>query len=142
MRIRNAGPGDQDRLLGMARDGEPGITANNLMIYFLASTVLSRHTFIGEVGGEAAGYVFAIADTNRPVLWLHQIVVTRRFRGQGFGQELLQFLLKRAAHDGMQSIELMVKPENPARAFYTAQGFQEKAFNPDMKMYLYCAELA
>jgi len=129
--------GEDHILLELAKQGEPGIRANNHMVYFLATSILSRYVFIGEHNGENVGYIFAIKDSTKPSVWLHQLVVTEDYRNKGYGSQLLQFLKREVRNDGINSIELMVRPENPAKRLYASCGFQEIELNEGLNMLLY-----
>jgi len=137
MKIRPITQGEDSMLFDLAKQGEPGIRANNHMIYFLATSILNRYVFIGEHKGENIGYIFAIKDSSKPSVWLHQLVVTENHRNKGYGRQFLQFLKQEVHKDGIHSIELMVKPENPAKQLYASCGFQEIELNENLNMLLY-----
>lgn len=134
--LRPAAAGDEKLLHELALEGEPGIRANNQMIYYLAANVMNRFTFVAEEDGKAVGYIFAIPSNERQSLWLHQIVVRQKERGKGYGARMLRELKELAASEGFAEVELMVKPENPSRHLYQRESFEEVELNEGLNMFL------
>lgn len=133
--------GDATKLLSIAKQGEPGIRANNHMVYHLATTVLSRYTYFAVADNDTVGYFLALQHSRQQSLWLHQIVVGREHRGRGYGQKMLAHLEMLARSSNQTHIDLMVRPDNPARKLYEHQGYHEVELNDDLGMYLYRLEL-
>jgi ribosomal protein S18 acetylase RimI-like enzyme len=118
-------PTDQDTsdLLAVARAGEPGIQANNRMVYHLACTVFAASTLVAEVGGEVVGFVIGLPYSDRSALWIHQLVVRDEWRRQGIGAALLAEGRKAARRLELRELRLLVRPDNPARRLYESVGY-------------------
>jgi ribosomal protein S18 acetylase RimI-like enzyme len=69
---------------------------------------------------DAPGYGFV--DEQTPEL---SIAVVPSRRGKGYGEELLDALLKQARKDGFEQISLSVEPDNPALRLYERHGFRK-----------------
>lgn len=58
---------------------------------------------------------------------INELVVTRRYRGQGIGRALLERARTEALARGMDELEVATELDNaPARAFYGACGFDQE----------------
>lgn len=75
---------------------------------------------LGELDCEpvACGRIRFTADTAR----LQRLAVRQNWRGQGFGAELLQFMLAQCRHRGFHRFTLHAQTQ--AMPFYARQGFQ------------------
>lgn len=57
-------------------------------------------------------------------LYVHRLAVARDSRGGGVGQELLKWVMDRAAEQGQEFVRLDCAADNPGlRSFYERQGF-------------------
>lgn len=88
--------------------------------------------FIGEVGGEPVGYLYAQVarrpDTSfthaSDVVFVHHLAVGREHRKRGYGERLIREALALAEAEGIRRIELSVYSFNEnARRFFAGQGF-------------------
>lgn len=135
--IRTVTENDLDDLIKIAKNGEPGILANNKMIYYLATTLLMDYVFVCQEGKKMIGFVFGILNTQKDKLWIHQLVILNDFRGKGYGKKLLTHIEKKAYQNNIKIIELMVRPENNARFLYEKLGYQKGLLNKDTGMLTY-----
>lgn len=137
VKIRTINENDVDTIIGLAHNGEPGIRANNRMIYYLSTTVLKEYVFICEDEENKIGYVFGILNCDKKSLWIHQLVVSKDERGKGYGIKLLEHIESKARTNNIENIELMVRPDNKARFLYQKLGYIEGALNSNTDMFTY-----
>ena len=100
------------------RWGRPGDTAVVLIERFRPVGAAWYRLFKAS----APGYGFVDEDT--PEL---TIAVVPSCRGKGYGAELLEALLDRAAADGYEQISLSVESDSPAVKLYGRHGFDTVA---------------
>lgn len=90
------------------------------------------HTFVGEVEGEAVGYVCARIMKQpehaygyaREYVHVDQISVRPAYQGRGYGQALMQAIFDLARSEGVRRVRLDTLAFNTqALAFYTHLGF-------------------
>lgn len=84
----------------------------------------ASHFYVARLGGEIAAYggFWLVLDEAH----ITKITVLPQLRGQGFGRELLEWLLRRAESLGANVARLEVRESNAAaRALYGAAGFRE-----------------
>jgi ribosomal protein S18 acetylase RimI-like enzyme len=75
-------------------------------------------------------------EARREVLYLHGLIVSERFQGQGVGTQALSWLEEHFCGQG-EAIELAVHISNPrAQALYTRCGYQTVRFEPDSGFYI------
>lgn len=79
---------------------------------------------VAEAGGVIIGYAifWTVLDQSE----LGNVAVTRAWRGQGIGQQLVDDVLRRADQRGVREIFLEVRPSNTsARRLYERLGFTQ-----------------
>jgi mycothiol synthase len=82
--------------------------------------------FVARAHGEAIGCLLLERVAGCGVCSLQYMGVLPRWRGRGFGRELVGWALREAAQWGMEVIHLAVDTRNaPARALYVEFGFRE-----------------
>lgn len=88
------------------------------------------HSLLAEGGGEAIGLAlyFYIYSTwqGRPALYVEDLIVADKARGQGLGTVLMQELAKIAKARGCSKLELSVSATNTAKVFYEGLGLGRK----------------
>ncbi|MEQ8965841.1 MAG: GNAT family N-acetyltransferase [Azospirillaceae bacterium] len=86
---------------------------------------------LAERAGRAVGYALFFPNYStwegRPGLYVEDLFVEEAARGTGAGRRLLAAVAAIARARGYARVELSVVEWNPARAFYGALGFAEKA---------------
>lgn len=60
----------------------------------------------------------------RPGIWIEELFVEERFRGQRVGRALMNSVVQLAESRGCGRVELAVLDWNPAAEFYRSQGFE------------------
>ncbi|MBH68741.1 MAG: GNAT family N-acetyltransferase [Rhodospirillaceae bacterium] len=65
----------------------------------------------------------------RSVLNLHDIIVSKEFRGKGVGRHLIAYLAIKAKQEECCRIDLEVRSYNQARKFYEKLGFSQDTSN-------------
>jgi [ribosomal protein S18]-alanine N-acetyltransferase len=91
---------------------------------FTDSLDAGYHCWIGERGGEIAGYVVVMVAAGEAHLL--NLSVAPECQRRGLGTELTRFCVKLARDYGAQTMFLEVRPSNAAaRALYTQLGFIE-----------------
>jgi GNAT superfamily N-acetyltransferase len=88
--------------------------------------------FVLRVDGEIAGMANALITVSTAqgtrVLLLEDVIVGKRFRGGGFGRQLVEHVCAWAREQGMTRVTLLADKDNaPALAFYEALGFAPSA---------------
>jgi GNAT superfamily N-acetyltransferase len=131
--IRPAAPADAETILGFIK----GLAAFEREPDAVKTTPddLRRDGFgqhpkfevlIAELAGEPVGFAlfFPTYSTweGRPGLYLEDLFVTERARGQGIGRKLMAALAAIAVTRGCTRLELSVLHWNPAREFYHRLG--------------------
>ena len=139
--IRDAALADREAILGLNREGRPGVTA---LAPAEVDACIARATLfrVAEFGSEIAGYLIAF-DTGfsaigdeyawfsaryTSFLYVDQIAVASRFRSSGVGSALYNDLAAQAARRDIQRVvcEVNLRPPNPGSlAFHTSLGFAE-----------------
>lgn len=89
------------------------------------------------IDGEAAGMIIAFEGFStfqcRPLLNIHDVIVSLRHRGQGLSKRLLAKAEEVARDGGCCKLTLEVLEGNPiARAAYRACGFESYQLDPEM----------
>lgn len=91
----------------------PPLDVNSLYAYLLLTEHFAATCIVAEEDGEALGFVSAYTPPARPdVLFIWQVAVHERARGQRLGKRMLQALLQRPALDGVRYLETTVSPGN------------------------------
>ena len=137
--IRAAEPGDTGVLLGFVRElaeyekALPEVTAGEDDLAAALFCAHPRvHALVCERDGEAAGMAIYFYNFStwlgRHGLFLEDLYVTPRFRGEGIGKALLQALARRAVAEGCGRFEWNVLDWNePAIRFYESFGAQAQS---------------
>jgi GNAT superfamily N-acetyltransferase len=85
--------------------------------------------FMGEVDKHLVGVIGVIANHNLHdgfVTYIEHVVVDKKFRGNGYGSELIQFAEDRAREEGCYLIELDTDTDAPRAAkMYEKSGYQK-----------------
>lgn len=136
MTIEPARPADIPALAGLIGELfslEPDFTADQkkqeagltLMVENPSAIVLTLRDQDHPVG-VATGQLVVSTSEGRPSLWVEDVFIKKEYRGQGWGQKLLEGLKTWAAERGARRIQLLADRENaPALEFYQKTGWQK-----------------
>jgi ribosomal protein S18 acetylase RimI-like enzyme len=93
-----------------------------------------RHVFeteivlVGETSGEIAAMSSGTLDCNAALAYIDLLAVDRRFRGRGYGRQMLRGMMQHMKALGGQYVYLDCLTDNDtANALYRAEGFEEVA---------------
>ena len=90
---------------------------------------LAEHRFVGEVGGDVAGWVALVPYSRRPAyrgVAEISVYVAEGSRGRGVGRALLEAVIESARSAGLWTLQAGIFPENEASlALHRALGFRE-----------------
>jgi ribosomal protein S18 acetylase RimI-like enzyme len=93
-----------------------------------------RHVFeteivlVGETGGELAAMSSGTLDHDAALAYIDLLAVDRRFRGRGYGREMLRGIMRHMKALGGQYVYLDCLTDNDTgNALYRAEGFEEVA---------------
>jgi ribosomal protein S18 acetylase RimI-like enzyme len=79
----------------------------------------------GRVAGMVTAQVVVSTAEGSEVAWIEDLVITKEFRGQGLGRELLTAVEHWCIERGLKRMQLLADRENsPALEFYRRQGWQ------------------
>lgn len=99
---------------GLVRDCPP-LDANSTYIYLLLAEHFPETCILAEDAEGLSGLVTGYLPPGRPdTLFVWQVAVAARVRGQGLGRRMLHALLGRAALSRVRYIETTVGPGNRA----------------------------
>ena len=119
-------------------------------IYKEAETVLPYNEFleavknepfvVAEVAGEVAGllsyiprHVASGVQVTREVLYIDSMAVDEKYRGNGIGHQLFDYIRNIASEKNFDGIELQVNAKNmAAKKMYESYGFTEKSINMEL----------
>lgn len=83
--------------------------------------------FIGEVGGVIVGVIGIVPNHNIHdgfVIYIEHVVVDKKYRGKGYGKELIKFAETSAIEEGCALIQLDTDTENvEAAKLYEKSGY-------------------
>jgi ribosomal protein S18 acetylase RimI-like enzyme len=138
--IREATAADLDSIVALRRqlvEGDPNpvlmdaLTGREGVLELLGDSSIGK-LWIGFDGPAIVGYIlltfsFSLEFGGRNA-FIDELVVDRRFRGNGFGESLLAFAEDRARQAGIKAIHLEVTPSNLAAvALYRKRDYREHA---------------
>lgn len=85
--------------------------------------------FVGEVDGQVVGVIGVIANHNLHdgfVTYIEHVVIDKKYRGNGYGSQLIRFAEDRAREEGCYLIELDTDTgEDRAAKLYENSGYQK-----------------
>ena len=77
----------------------------------------------------------AIHLVKRNIIYIHVIAIDEKYRGQGIGRQLLDFMKKMAKDKHYDGLELSVNVHNQkAKSMYENYGFEEKSIHMNLKL--------
>lgn len=99
----------------------PPLDLNSVYLYLLLTEHFSQTCIVAEDAHGVAGMVSAYRPPGREgVLFVWQVAVHPRVRGQGIGRRMLRLLLARHELSGVRWVETTVGPQNQAsRGLFT-----------------------
>ncbi len=119
-------------------------------LYKQAETVLPYEEFleavknetfvVAEVAGEVIGllsyiprHVASGIQVTREVLFIDSMAIDEKYRGNGIGHQLFDFIKNIAREKNFDGIELQVNAKNiSAKKMYESYGFTEKSINMEL----------
>lgn len=119
----------------------PPLDVNSLYAYLLLSEHFARTSVVAVRNGQLLGYVSGYIPPARPdVLFVWQVAVHPKGRGQGVGSRMLHHILQVNRRQGIRYVETTVSPSNRAsrQMFYKlAQSLnvslqETPLFDPDL----------
>lgn len=131
--LHPVGPGDRDRLVGLARafhaeDGHPLDAGGEAALAALCSGEPFGRGWLARTGGEVVGYAvlslgFSVEFGGRDG-FVDDLYLVPAVRGRGLGRALLERLVDEARALGVRTLHLEVEPLNArAEALYARHGF-------------------
>lgn len=91
------------------------LDVNSCYAYLLLCSHFADTCLVACEGEELAGFVAAYVPPRQPeVIFVWQIAVAPRYRGQGLARELLAQLVERARTQGARYLEATITPDNQA----------------------------
>lgn len=92
--------------------------------HYADSLTVGHGAWVCRMGGELVGHLVTMLAVDEAHLL--NVVVRRKFQGQGFGARLLQFGLSQAKQQGAERMFLEVRPSNQrAISLYQHLGFRQ-----------------
>jgi L-2,4-diaminobutyric acid acetyltransferase len=93
----------------------PPLDVNSSYCNFLQSTHFSKTCILVEHKGDLAGFISSYQKPNEPnVLFIWQVAVDPRFRGNALAYKMIDALLKREWMEGIDAIETTITKSNQA----------------------------
>ena len=142
--IRNAIQQDIPRILelyeelsGQKQDGSPEIMDR---VFDQIISLPDRELLVAEKEGFVVGTIFMqitpnLSHDGRPWAILENMVVDGRYRRQGIGRKLVEYVFTRAREAGCYKVQLLShKKRRQAHKFYRAAGFENTALG--FRLYL------
>ena len=119
-------------LFTLESDFQPDRTKQLTGLYLILENPTIGQLFVLRIDGKVAGManaLFTISTAEgRRVILLEDVIVSRSYRGQGFGRALVEHVVRWATAQGIPRITLLSDKENhSAIAFYEALGFSHSA---------------
>lgn len=101
-------------------DRSPPLDTNSIYCNLLQCSHFADTCVLAELNDETVGFVSAyVIPRSRDALFIWQMVVDERVRGQGLAKRMLEALLTRADLSHIKSIETTITPDNaPSQAFF------------------------
>lgn len=98
--------------------------------------------FLAFLGAKPVGLAVCFRGFNtfsaRPIVNVHDLIVTRPARGQGIGRALMQRVESVARRAGCTAVTLEVRGDNPvAQRLYRSLGFEGGVFDPPQAEYAF-----
>jgi ribosomal protein S18 acetylase RimI-like enzyme len=116
------------QLSSSASPRTPTVADLRAMIESSSTTLFVARAADGSIVGMLVLVVFRIPTGVRA--WIEDVVVDRRFRGQGVGAALAKRALDRAISAGARTVELTSRPERvAANGLYRKLGFERRDTN-------------
>lgn len=137
MRVRDAGPGDLDRLLelyaplGGPREDAPATNGNAEDLFTRVLLDPNQRTLVAEVYGEVVGTLVIVIVPNlahggAPYAVVENVVVDEEYRGEGIGKALVEEAMKLAREAGAYKLALCSNGgRSEAHGFYRSMGFEQ-----------------
>lgn len=99
-----------------------------------------QQVIVAEAAGQVAGVVIYVTHRisggpmqKRKVLFVDSMAVEERYRGQGIGHKLFDYVRQLCRKQQYDGLELQVNARNAAaRAMYEKYGFTEKSINMEL----------
>ena len=119
-------------LFSLESDFQPDRAAQLRGLQLILAAPERGRLFVLRHAGAAIGMANALITVSTargaPVLLLEDIIVSRAWRGGGYGRRLVEHVLEWAKQQGMARVTLLADRDNtPALAFYATLGFEDSA---------------
>lgn len=115
--------------------------ANIVLPYEEFNKAVNQKTFIvAEYNGNVVGilsylyrHIEADKQVTRDVIFIDCVAVEEKYRGNGIGHELLEFVKNIVREKNLDGLELQVNAKNvKAKKMYESYGFVEKSINMEL----------
>lgn len=114
IQLRSPSVADGNAILQLVR-ASGVLEPNTCYAYLLLSTHFADTCVVAEQGGELVGFVAAYRPpTNPAAVFVWQIGVSEKARGQGLGKRLLHYVADAPGCEGVRFLEATVSPSNEA----------------------------
>lgn len=121
------------KLKSLSDKNKDVLKPNTKMLYFIVARLFTKVSFIALEGLEVVGFIVSFQDGKR--IWLHQLAVDKKYRGQGIAKSLIRQLEYVSTNC---TIEFSVKEDNySAIALYEKLGYTKNAYNPEIDQIMY-----
>ncbi len=90
MVYRNMKKEDKPQIISITHEGMPYIMEYGEYIYWLASTIFQKYSFVAEEDGKICGFVTVLPEPDANVLLVWQLGVAKAMRGRQIGFHLLE----------------------------------------------------
>lgn len=110
---------------------------NTKMLYFIVARLFSEVSFIAILNNKVIGFVISFKNGNQ--VWLHQLAVDKKYRGNGIAKALL---LKLETAVINCAIEFSVKEDNYAAiALYQNLGYEKTSLHAEIEQVIYTKKI-
>ncbi len=114
MIYRNMKKEDKPQIISITHEGAPYITEYKDYIYWLASTIFQKYSFVAEENEKIYGFVTVLPEPGENVLFVWQLGVAKAMRGKHIGYHLLQNVWNCAEKGGYKGLITSIEPGNVA----------------------------
>ena len=135
-RFRRPTINDGNRIHALIANSPP-LDTNSAYCNFLQATHFSDTCVLAESDGSVAGFISAYLKPSSPnTLFVWQVAVDERSRGQGLAYKMLKELLSRLTGDGIEYIETTITKDNQGSWALFKKLDQEHGSNGNVSIFL------
>ena len=114
----------------------PPLDTNSIYCNLLQCTDFADTSIAADNShNELVGFISGYRPTNRPdTLFIWQVAVDSRMRGQGLGISMLRSLIQRTAAQGVRWLETTISPGNSASEALFAKAFRQLGISAETRV--------